>query len=180
MIILRRLVALAATTTLVLAACTSTGRPTVQADEVSLPTPMRSYGASMDETIATLETAAAASGTRLGTAIGAYRPSEPATLLQVPRVVLRADLADTDDGYVVVYQATDAAGARQRAGDLADYLGSGFGQTNYPADTQFSVNVLDDTVIFTTWSSRRSDDPARAKVIFDALAAVGEPVEVNK
>ncbi len=97
----------------------------------------------------------------------------------MPRVVLRADLADSDDGFVVVYEVADGS-ARQRAEELADYLASGFGQTNYPADTQFSVGLLDDSVIFTSWSSRRSDDPARAEAVFDAIAAVGESIEVNK
>lgn len=164
---------------LVLAGCASTGRPTVQADEVPLPTPMRSLSAAMAGTVSQLQSAVAATGIRLATATGAYRPSEPGSLLQVPRVVLRADLADSDDGFVVVYEVADGS-ARQRAEELADYLASGFGQTNYPADTQFSVGLLDDSVIFTSWSSRRSDDPARAEAVFDAVAAVGEPIEVNK
>ena len=49
------------------------------------------------------------------------------------------------------------------ADELASYLGSGFGQTNFVADTQFSVSTLADTIVFTTWSQRRSDDPARAE-----------------
>jgi hypothetical protein len=176
----RRLAALAVAAMLALAACTSADRPTIQADEVPLPTPMRSWGASVAATVEQLQAAVAASGARLDTAVGAYRPSEPASLLQLPRLVLRADLADNDDGYVVVYQAPDRASASARATELAAYLGSGFGQTNYPADTQFSVSLLDDTIVFTTWSSRRSDDPTRAASVFDAIASVGEPVEVSK
>lgn len=176
----RHLLAVAAVAMLVSAACTSSDRPTIQADEVPLPTPMRSFGASVAATVRQLEEALVPEGTRLGVAAGAYRPSEPPSLLQLPRVVLRADLADTDDGFVVVYQAPDRASALTRSQELADYLGSGFGQTNYPADTQFSVGVLDDTIIFTTWSSRRSDDPERAASVFDAIADVGEPVAVNK
>ena len=176
----RRLAALAMAAMLALAACASADRPTIQADEVPLPTPMRSWGPSVAATVEQLQAAVAASGARLDTAGSAYRPSEPASLLQLPRLVLRADLADNDDGYVVVYQAPDRASASARATELAAYLGSGFGQTNYPADTQFSVGLLDDTIVFTTWSSRRSDDPERAASVFDAIASVGEPVEVNK
>jgi hypothetical protein len=172
--------ALALAATMALVACTSADRPTIQADEVPLPTPLRSWGASIAGTLAQLQAAVAASGARLDVAAGAYRPSEPASLLQLPRVVLRADLADSDDGYVVVYQAADRASAGARAAELAEYLGSGFGQTNYPADTQFSVALLDDTIIFSTWSSRRSDDPQRAASVFDAVATVGQPVEVSK
>ena len=176
----RRPVALALAGVPALAACSSADRPTIQADEVPLPTPLRTWGASVAATLEQLQAAVAASGTRLDVAVGAYRPSEPASLLQLPRVVLRADLADSDDGYVVVYQAVDRASAGVRAAELAEYLGSGFGQTNYPADTQFSVGLLDDTIIFSTWSSRRSDDPGRAAAVFDAVAGVGEPVEVSK
>ncbi len=175
-----RLAACAVTVMLALVACSSTDRPTVQADEVPLPTPMRSFGASVSAAIGELEAALVPTGARLDVASGAYRPSEPASLLQAPRAVLRADLADSDDGYIVIYQASGVPTARAYADDLATYLASGFGQTNYPADTQFWVSVLDDTVIFTAWSSRRSDDPARAEAVFDAVAMVGEPVEVAK
>ncbi len=171
---------LALAAVLALPACTSPDRPTVQADPVALPTPLQSFDASMAATIRELEVATALLGVRLDPAVGAYRPSEPASLLQLPRVVLRADLADTDVGFVVVYQADSPGLALDRAHDLADYLGSGFGQTNYTADTQFSVGVLDDTVVFTTWASGRSDDPASAQAVFDAVGTVGEPVEVNK
>ena len=64
--------------------------------------------------------------------------------------------------------------------ELADYVASGFGQTNFPADTQFSVATLEDTVIFTTWSQRRSDDPERAEAAFEAIASVGTPLEISK
>jgi hypothetical protein len=42
------------------------------------------------------------------------------------------------------------------------------------------VSTLDDTVIFTSWSRRRSDDPERAEAAFEAIATVGTPVEVAK
>lgn len=165
---------------LMVAACTSPDRPSVQADEVVLPAPMRSFDASVALAIAEVGEALADVRVRLEEPAGAYRPSEPASLMQVPRVVRRADVADRDDGYVVIYEALDATQAAARARELADYLGSGFGQTNYAADTQFSVSVLGVSVIFTTWSSRRSDDPALAEAVFEAVAAVGEPVEIRK
>lgn len=162
------------------AACTSPDRPTVQAEEVVLPTPLRSFGASLGSAVSEIADALAGIGVRLEEPTGAYRPSEPESLLQVPRIIRRAGLADRDDGYVVIYEAPDAIAAAARAQELADYLGSGFGQTNYAADTQFAVSVLGTSVIFTTWSSRRSDDPARAEAVFEAIAAVGDPLEVRK
>jgi hypothetical protein len=161
-------------------ACSSAERPSVQGDTVALPTPMRSFDASVSVTISQLQAAMAAVGSRLDVAAAAYRPSEPQSLLQVPRAVMRADLADPDDGYLVIYEAADAAAAGQLAQGLAAYLGSGFGQTNYPADTQFSVALLDDTVVFSSWSAGRSSDPDRAEAVFDAIASVGMEVEVRK
>jgi len=160
--------------------CASTERPRIQPDVVALPTPLRSYGASLASAVGQLQAAVAAAGSRLESAAAPYRPSEPQSLLQVPRVILRADLAEPDIGYVVVYQAVDAAAAQERAADLAAYLGSGFGQTNYLADTRFSVAVLGDAVVFMSWSPSRSSDPDRARAVFDAVAAVGRSVEVRR
>jgi hypothetical protein len=155
---------------LALCACASVERPSVQGDVVPLPSPLRSWAPSTASVIAELGAAVSGVGHRLDAAIVAYRPSEPASLLQVPRVVLRADLADPDDGFVV------AAWAQE----LAAYLGSGFGQANFTPDTQFSVAVRDDAVIFTSWSPGRSSDAASAESVFDAVAAVGDPIEVVK
>lgn len=173
-------VVLALATALLTGACTSPERPSVQGDSVALPTPLRSFDASVAVTVSQLQAAAAVAGHRLDIAAAAYRPAEPQSLLQMPRVVMRADLADPDDGYVVIYEAIDGEEAGQRAQELADYLGSGFGQTNFPADTQFSVAVLGDTVVFTSWSAGSSSDPDRAAAIFEALASVGMEVEVRK
>ena len=167
-------------TMLIVTACTSPDRPSVQADEIALPTPIRSFDASLEEVVSQLQQAVADAGSRLDTTDRPYRPSEPESLLYAPRVILRADLADPDDGFVLVYALADATAADERADDLADYLGSGFGQTNYSADTRFSVAVVGDTVVFSSLSRGRSSDPDRAEGIFDAIAAVGERVEVRK
>lgn len=160
--------------------CANVDRTTVQPDTVVLPTPIHSFGASMTSTIDAVERAVTAAGSRIAPAGRPYRPSEPESLLQVPRVVLRADLADADDGFVVVYQLRDAAAASSQGRGLADYLGSGFGQTNFGPDTQFSVRRAGDTVIFTSWSRQRSSDPTRAEAVFDAVSGVGEEIEVRK
>jgi hypothetical protein len=171
---------LAAVAMLVAVGCTSLDRPSVVPDRVALPTPLSSFDASMSATIGQLQRAAATAESRLVVPSNAYRPSEPQSLLQTPRVVMRADLADPDDGYLVIYDAGSAGSASQRAQELADYLGSGFGQTNFVADTQFSVGVVGDTVVFTTWSRRRSADPTKAEAVFDAIAGVGQAFEVRK
>ena len=172
--------AVAIAAAMAVAACTSPDRPSVQADTIVLPTPLRSHGPSVATTIGQLQAALTAAGGRLVEPVGGYRPSEPPSLLQLPRAVMRADLADPDDGYVVIYQAASSSAARERALELADHVASGFGQTNFSPDTQFSVSVLGDTVIFASWSRGRSADPDRAEAAFDAIAAVGEAVEVRK
>jgi hypothetical protein len=171
-------VALVAVAAQLLGACASADRPSVQGDTVALPTPLQSFGASLAATMAELQAAVTTVGSRLVMPAAAYRPSEPESLLQIPRVVMRADLADPGDGYLIIYQAPDAAQAELRAQELASYLGSGFGQTNYPVDAQFSVAVEDDAVIFTSWSPGRSTDGAAAEAVFRALATVGEAIEV--
>jgi hypothetical protein len=93
---------------------------------------------------------------------------------------MRADLADPDDGFVVIYDLADADTAMDRAQDLATYLGSGFGQTNYPADAQFSVGVVGSTVVFTWWARRRASDPEKGEAVFDAIGTVGDRVDVLK
>jgi hypothetical protein len=173
-----RAIAAALAMALLVPACTSPDRPSVQADPVPRPTPLASYGPSIAATIAELASAVASVGHRLAPPLAAYQTSEPASLLQAPRVVLRADVADPGDAYVVVYDATDATEARQWARDLASYLGSGFGLATFTPDTQFSVTVRDDAVVFTTWSAGRSSDPARAEAVFDAVAGVGETIEI--
>ena len=177
---LRRLLALPLIATLTLAACTSPDRPSVQPDDIELPTPMRTVDASMQRTITALDAALAQTGERLITPTGAYRPSEPASMVQLPRTVRRVELADADDGFVVIYEAESYGRALELAQELADYVESGFGQTNFTADTQFAVSSLEDAIIFTTWSPRRSDDPERAEAAFEAIAGVGTPVEINK
>ncbi|MGZ6271432.1 MAG: hypothetical protein ACXWPJ_05150 [Candidatus Limnocylindrales bacterium] len=108
------------------------------------------------------------------------RPSEPLAFAEVPRAVYRLELADPDQGFVLIYDFADttvaAAGARQ----LAGFVGSGFGQTTYPVDAQFSLAQLGSSVIFSWWSAQRSSDPARAEEAFRALASVGIPVAVTK
>jgi hypothetical protein len=175
-----RLLALGLTAGLALTACASPDRPSIQAPEVALPTPMASFGVSVAATLRALEAAVGGAGERLELPLSPYRPSEPEALLQVPRVIRRAALAGPDDGYVVIYEAPSAAEASRLAGELAGYLGSGFGQTNFVADSQFSVSTLGETIIFTTWSPRGAADAARAEAVFSAVSAVGAAVEVRK
>jgi hypothetical protein len=81
---------------------------------------------------------------------------------------------------VVIYQLADSADAGVRATELAGYLGSGFGQTNFPVDAQFSVAQADSTVIMTWWSRERADDDDAAQGAFDVVRAIGQQYPVVK
>ena len=89
-------------------------------------------------------------------------------------------LAEPDIGYVVVYDFPDQQTATARAQELASYLGSGFGQTNYPFDAQFAISQVGDTVVFTWWAPSRAVGDPQAEDAFNAVASVGQPVPVVK
>jgi hypothetical protein len=160
--------------------CTTANRPGAIEPQDPLPTPYASWPPSVADAAGQLGDALAGSGLRLEVPTAAYRPSEPRSLVRAPRAVVRASLADPADGHAVIYDLADEAAARVAAQDLAGYLGSGFGQTNFPPDAQFSVAVVADTVVFTWWSRAAASEPAAAEAAFDALASVGERVDVRK
>jgi hypothetical protein len=145
-----------------------------------LPTPMASWSPGVAATLASVRAALEAEGIGLFPPTAPYRPSEPASLLQVPRAILQASIGETAQGYVVVYQLPDAPAADVAAAELADHVGSGFGQTNYPTDAQLHVATDESTVVFTWWSRERAADDARAEAAFDAISSVGVEVPVLK
>ncbi len=59
-------------------------------------------------------------------------------------------------------------------------MASGFGQTNFPLDAQFSVSQVGSTIVFTWYSGARASDPVRAREAFFAIASVGQPFPVVK
>jgi hypothetical protein len=165
----------------VLAACgsgiTAGGLGPAQQD---VATPLASPTTAMAATLAALEGALLVGGYGLGPAERLFRPSEPASFLNLPRTVYRVPLADADDGVVVIYEFTDAAGAAAGAGTLAGYLASGVGQTNFAGDTVFSVAYLGPTVALSWFSADRSGDPVAGRGAFDLIATVGTTVRVVK
>jgi hypothetical protein len=178
---LRRTLAAIALTATIAAACgsgiTAGGLGATPSDAA---TPLTSPTTAMDATLAALRAALAIGGHDLGPAGQLYRPSEPASFVRVPRLVMRVPFADPDDGVIIIYEFTDAAGAAAGAQTLAGYLASGFGQTTFPGDTVFSVSYLGPTVTLSWFSSDRSDDHVAARGAFDLIAAVGTSVRVVK
>jgi len=143
-------------------------------------TPQASYSASMAATVSIIDTALAGQGIRVAAPVVPYRPAEPASLAAAARVILQADVQDPGAGYVGIYELRDTASAAARGAEFADYLESGFGQTNYPLDAQFALAQVGSTLVFTWWSIGRSTDPALARLAFDTVAGVGQPIPVVK
>ena len=144
------------------------------------PTPLASLGPALAGSVAAVTAALAPLGVRLDPPLTAYRPSEPAALAGTPRTVLQAGFGDPAQGYVVLYQLVDDPAADIAAAELARYLGSGFGQTNFPLDAQFHVGRDGSVVLLTWWSRERAADPGVAEAVFDALTTVGQPYPVIK
>jgi hypothetical protein len=146
----------------------------------ALPTQQASPSAQIAATASAIEAALSGRGLRLTQAIGAYRPSEPPALTTADRAVFQVDLGVPDIGYVVIYELADADTATQRGREFADYLRNGLGQTNYPLDAQFALSQVGSTVIFTWWSASRAVDDATARLAFETVASVGQPITVVK
>jgi hypothetical protein len=144
------------------------------------PTPRTSLSAQMAGTAALLRAELATAGRRLAPAVVPYRPSEPGSFSGVPRAVLQADVGGPSEGLVVIYEFSGATTAAARGQEFADHLESGFGQTNYPLDAQFSLGQVGGTIVFTWWSRELSADPSTAEAAFDAIASVGVPIPVVK
>ena len=145
-----------------------------------LPTSQSSISPQVAATVVALRRELEAAGYRLDLLAEPYRPSEPPALATVPRTIFHVGLPEPEDGYVVVYEFRDAATAAATGREFATYLGSGFGQTNYPLDAQFSLAQLGGTLVFTWWSRERSSDPERAGAVFEAVSRVGQRIEIRK
>lgn len=108
-----------------------------------------------------------------------YRPSEPPDLIAVPRTVYQVVLPkDPGSGYVVIYRATDTGQAQSLATSMREYLQSGFGQTNFPTDAQFAVEVYGSAMLFGWYSPGASADPATAASALRVLQGFGQAFPV--
>lgn len=149
------------------------GQPTTP-----LITPQASFSTQVASGLAVVRRALADVGIRLDPPVVPYRPAEPPGISTAPRAVLQAGIGDPQAGYVMVYEFPDANTASARGAEFADYLESGFGQTNYPLDAQFSLAQLGGTLIFTWWSSELAADRDLARAAFDAISAVGVRIPI--
>jgi hypothetical protein len=172
-------IAIALCAVMLVGACGSP-RPDEADDRRPLPTPQRSSSSAVGATVALLRDTLGQRDFQLAPPLVAYRPSEPVALTHVPRTVLQVVGSDPEQGYVVIYELPDDAAATAAGTELARYLASGFGQTNFPLDAQFYVAQVGATLVFTWYSAERADDPAAARSAVDAIQMVGQPFPVIK
>jgi len=136
--------------------------------------------ASEATTVTLLRRSLATGGFQLSPVSQPVQPAVPTLFTTTPMVVYRIELADPDQGFVLIYDFAAPSAAAAGATALARFVGSGFGQTTYPLDAQFSVASLGADVIFTWWSPGRSSDPAATQAAIGLVAAVGTAVPVTK
>jgi len=146
----------------------------------ALPTPQQSSSTGTASTVTLLSDKLAGAGFQMLPPSAPYRPSEPASLTQTPRAIFQIYGADADQGFVVIYDFPTEAAAAAAGTELASYLGSGFGQTNFPLDAQFSVTQVGSTIVSTWYSGARASDPGQAREAFLAVGSVGQPFPVVK
>ena len=160
--------------------CAPSAAPTTApaAPTPTIPAPMASLTPRMAATQALLQRHLGAAGFRLEHSAVPFRPGEPGTLRYAPRALFRVMLSDPDSGWVVVYDLGTPDGAARAGAEFVSYLQSGFGQTNYSQDTEFTLNQVDTTLVFSWWSPGRSADPDAARAAFEALRLVGQPFPI--
>jgi len=164
-------------------AVVSGGCGTASRNATSEPTaslPIASISPVIALTQAQVVRALSAAGLALTAARLPFRPPEPPDLMAVPRAVFQAVLpADPTHGYIVVYQLRDEATAATAGRELADYLATGYGRTQFPPDANHVLRQFQTTLISFSWSPANSPDPNTSKIA-DALQTVGTPIDVPR
>jgi len=148
--------------------------------ETTASLPIASISPVVALTQAQIVRALGAAGLALTEARVPFRPPEPPDLMAVPRAVFQVVLAaDPAHGYIVVYQLRDEATAATAGRELADYLSTGYGRTQFPPDAKHVLRQLQTTLISFSWSPANSPDPNTSKIA-DALQTVGTPIDVPR
>lgn len=141
-------------------------------------TPMAVLSPQVQAALAAVQRRLAEQGMTLEQSGSDYRPAEPDVAQQVARAVFRLTQPDPNSGWVVIYDLGQPDVAIETGRAFARYLGSGFGQTNYPRDAQFTLNQVGGALVFAWWSPGQSADPDRARAAFEAMQLVGQSVPI--
>ena len=155
--------------------------PPIGTAAISTPapqTPMTVLSPQVQAGLAAVQRRLGELGLRLEQAVPEYRPAEPDVVQSVPRAVFRVTQADPNAGWVVIYDLGQPDAAIETGRAFARYLGSGFGQTNYPRDAQFALNQVGGALVFTWWSPGLSADPDGARAAFEAMQLAGQSLPI--
>jgi len=109
-----------------------------------------------------------------------FRPAESTALIDVPRGVYQAVLAnDPDAGFVAIYEFPDPAAAFEAGRAQAGWLGSGPGAIQNPSGTSHVLRLIGNTLILYTY---RPDGPAgaRAADVATALESIGQGIAIPR
>lgn len=109
-----------------------------------------------------------------------FRPAESTALIDVPRGVYQAVLADEPgNGYLAIYEFPDPAAAYEAGRAQAAWLGSGPGAVQNPPGTSHVLRQVGNTLVFYTY---RPDGPSgsRAVDVATGLESIGQGIDVPR
>jgi hypothetical protein len=107
-----------------------------------------------------------------------FRPPEDATFTTTPRALYQVILPDAPgEGFIVVYEFTDAAAAAEAAAAEAAYLGSGPGRVQSASGARHVIRLVGSTVVLYSWVPEGVADE-RQPDIQPALETLGTGVPV--
>jgi hypothetical protein len=110
----------------------------------------------------------------------AFRPAESAALIDVPRGIYQAVLAnDPESGFIAIYEFPDPAAAYEAGRAQADWLGSGPGAVQNPSGTSHVLRVIGNTLVVYSF---RPDGPSgeRAVDVATALESIGQGLAIPR
>jgi hypothetical protein len=161
----------------VVAACGVGAAPASLASEPPSPSP--SISPAIGATAEQARVALGEAGLQLSVPQVPFRPGESPTLTAAPRAVFQVKLPDDPDhGFFVIYELPTPQAATAAAEEQAQYVESGPGRVQFPADARFVLRQVGSTLIFYAWAPSAVSDPS-APDIAAALATVGEGFEIR-
>jgi hypothetical protein len=108
-----------------------------------------------------------------------FRAPEIEPLASAPRVVYQVTLpAETNRGFITVYEFASEAAAIEAAKAQYDYLASGPGKVQAPLGTDHVIRQLGATVIYYSWLPAAAIDPSTPRVA-DALQTIGTGFDIG-
>jgi hypothetical protein len=166
--------------TFVASACSGTSGqpPAIPPPPGASSGPARTAGPAVAQTRAELVRALGTRNLVLQDSQAPFRPPEDATFTVTPRALYQVILPDAPtEGFIVVYDFADAAGAADAAQAQAAYLASGPVKVQSPLGARHVLRLVGSTVVLYSWVPSGVDDP-RQPDIEPALELVGTGVPV--